>query len=175
MPPSAPDRLKIVSYPDPVLRAKAKPITRVDDEVRRVAERMIELMREAPGVGLAAPQVGLSWRLFVASPTSKPDDERVFINPVLSEASRDSDDYDEGCLSLPQITGHIRRPKGITIEALDLDGKPFRLTSNDFAARVWQHEYDHLDGVLIIDRMTTIDRMANQRFLKDLEAAAKKK
>lgn len=172
---SAPERLKIVTYPAPVLRQKAKPVERVTDEVRRVALRMLELMHEAPGVGLAAPQVGLPWRLFVASPTGKPEDDRVFINPVLSNAGRDSDDYEEGCLSLPQVTGHIRRPTSITIDALDLDGKPFRLTSNDFASRVWQHEYDHLDGVLIVDRMSPIDRMANQRFLKDLEAAAKKK
>lgn len=163
-------RLKIVVHPDPVLRQKALPVDRVTDEVRAVARRMIELMHEAPGVGLAAPQVGLSWRLFVANDTREPGNDKVFINPVLSDPTREVEDYEEGCLSLPGVTAHIRRPKGVTIDAVGLDGKPFRIISDDFAARVWQHEYDHLDGVMILDRMTPIDRMANRRAIKELEA-----
>lgn len=163
-------RLKIVLHPHPVLRMRALPIERMTDEIRAVAVRMIELMHEAPGVGLAAPQVGLPWRMFVANDTREPGNDKVFINPVLSEPTREVDDYEEGCLSLPGVTAHIRRPKGVTIDAIDLDGKPFRLVSNDFAARVWQHENDHLDGVMILDRMTPIDRMANRRAIKELEA-----
>lgn len=165
-----PSKLRIVLYPDPVLRLKAKPISAITDEVRAVAQRMIELMHEAPGIGLAAPQVGLSWRLFVACPSTDPKDDMVFINPVLVEPGRTLDDYEEGCLSLPQITGEIRRPKTITIEATALDGKPVRMTSDDLPARVWQHEYDHLQGTLILDRMAPIDRMACERQLKELEA-----
>jgi peptide deformylase len=126
-------------------------------------------MHEAPGVGLAAPQVGIPWRLFVANPTGEPADDRAFINPVLSRPSREMHDRDEGCLSLPEITAQIRRPKAITVTATDLDGREFALTSDDLPARIWQHETDHLDGVLIIDRMTPMDRLANARKLKELE------
>ncbi len=167
-----PDQLRIVHYPDPVLRRVAQPVEAVTDEVRAVARRMLQLMHEAPGVGLAAPQVGLPWRMFVANPTGEPDDDRVFINPVLSGPSREAASQQEGCLSLPGIQGDITRPTAITITALDLDGRSFTLTSDDLPARVWQHETDHLDGVLIIDKMPPIDRRANRRLLKELETAA---
>ncbi len=161
--------LQIVHYPDPVLRAKAKPIEVINDEVRRVAKRMIELMHQAPGVGLAAPQVGLSWRMFVANATGDPKDDLVFINPVLSSPSRQTHEREEGCLSLPEITGVIRRPMAITITALDLEGQEFVLTSAELPARIWQHETDHLDGVLIVDRMSPMDRLANEKKWRELE------
>lgn len=162
-------QLKIVLYPDPVLRRQADPITVINDEVRQTAKRMLELMHQAPGVGLAAPQVGLSWRLFVANATGDPKDDLVFINPVLSQPSRQTDEREEGCLSLPDITGLIRRPAAITITALDLEGQEFILTSAELPARIWQHETDHLDGVLIVDRMAPMDRLANEKKLRDLE------
>lgn len=162
-------KLRIVLYPHPALRAKAKPVPAITDEVRQVAARMLELMHEAPGVGLAAPQVGLSWRLFVAGPTGDPKDDRVFVNPVLLDPGRDLEDYEEGCLSLPDITGEIRRPAKISVEATDLDGKRFRLTSDELPARIWQHETDHLDAILIIDRMPPMDRIANQKAVRELE------
>lgn len=165
--------LRIIHYPDPRLTKKAGPIETVTDEVRDVARRMLELMHEAPGVGLAAPQVGLDWRMFVANASREPADDRVFINPTLSDPSREQEDYEEGCLSIPEVYAHIRRPKQITITATDLDGNTFSLTSDDLAARVWQHEYDHLDGVLFIDRMPPLDKMANRRKLKELEREAK--
>ena len=167
-----PQTLRIVHYPDPVLRVPADPVPFVTDEVRDVAQRMIQLMREAPGVGLAAPQVRVQWRLFVANPTGRPEDDRVFINPVLSDPSREAEDCEEGCLSLPGVTGTIRRPRAITIEALGLDGRTFRLRSDELPARVWQHECDHLEGVLILDRMAPVDRMANERTLRELDRAA---
>lgn len=169
-----PDQLQIVLYPHPVLRARARPVEAVTDEVRAVARKMLQLMHEAPGVGLAAPQVGLSWRLFVANDSGEPDDDRVFINPVLMDPGPEIEDHEEGCLSLPEITGQIRRPRTITVEALDEQGQAFRMTSSDLAARIWQHETDHLDGVLIIDRMPPIDRMANRRLLKELEQACQR-
>ncbi len=137
--------------------------------MRAVAEKMLQIMREAPGVGLAAPQVGLDWRMFVANATGQPEDDKVFINPRLIEPGRDLADAEEGCLSLPDITATIRRPAEISIEANDLDGESFRLTDNGLAARVWQHEYDHLDGVLILDRMNTIDKLSNRKAIRDLE------
>ncbi len=164
-------RLKIRHFPDPVLRAVCRPVAKIDAEVRSVARRMLELMRAAPGVGLAAPQVGLSWRLFVANHSGDPVDDRVFINPSLLNPSRETDEREEGCLSIPQVRGMIRRPTAITIQALDIDGAAVEMTADDLQARIWQHEYDHLDGVLIIRRMTPIDRMANRRLLKQLEVA----
>lgn len=164
-----PKALRIVCYPDPVLRTRAKPIEAVTDRVRAVARRMIELMHESSGVGLAAPQVGLSWRLFVANPDRQLDQDRAFVNPVLNNLSRDGLEQEEGCLSIPGVNGQIVRPQAVTIDALDLDGNPFQLTGNELSARVWQHETDHLDGVLIIDRMAPIDKMANRRALQDLE------
>lgn len=168
------DKLRIVHYPDPVLRVKTPPVAEVTAEVRAVALRMLELMHEAPGVGLAAPQVGLPWRMFVANahPEHLRSEDRVFINPTLRDASRELEDYEEGCLSLPHILAEVRRPKKITIDALDIDGQPFSMTSDDLWARVWQHEFDHLDGVLIIDRMTPLDRTANRRALRELEQAS---
>ncbi|MCC7205396.1 MAG: peptide deformylase [Phycisphaeraceae bacterium] len=163
------DQLHIIWYPDPVLRRKARPVVAIDARVRAVAKAMLELMHEAGGVGLAAPQVGLSWRLFVANPTGDPQDDRVFINPVLSDPSKEAVEHEEGCLSIPEVRANILRPKAITVTATDLDGKSFSLTSDDLAARVWQHEYDHLDGVLILDRMQRIDRLASRQMLKELE------
>jgi len=167
--PVEPTQLQIVLYPEPVLRRVAKPVEAVDDHVRAVASRMVELMHQARGVGLAAPQVGLSWRMFVVNPTGQAGQDRVFINPCFSNPSSHTEPRDEGCLSLPNVTAEITRPVGITIEALDENGEPFTLSSDEFEARVWQHEYDHLEGVLLLDKMTKVDRMANRRAIKELE------
>jgi len=165
-----PGQLKIVYYPDPVLRTAAKPIASVTDEVRQVAHRMIELMHEARGVGLAAPQVGLSWRMFVANPTGEEGDDRVYINPTLTQPTRHTDRHEEGCLSIPGVNGQIMRPAGIRIEATGMNGEKIVEESDQLLARIWQHEFDHLEGVLIIDRMTPIDLKASRRGLEALEA-----
>ena len=166
------DQLRLVLYPDPVLRQTARPVEQVTDELRRVALRMQEVMREAKGIGLAAPQVGLPWRLFVTATPDAPDQNMVLINPVLSNPSRELDQHEEGCLSLPEVTGQIRRPRSITIDAIGLDGDKIHLSSDDVSSRVWQHEVDHLDGTLIIDRMTLIEKLANRRNLRELETKA---
>jgi len=165
------DPLKLLHYPDPVLRTPTRPIEKVTDEVRQVALRMLEIMHEAPGVGLAAPQVGLSWRMFVTNTGGESGVDQVFINPVLTHPSRAVTEYDEGCLSLPGVTVPIRRPKRIAINAIDLDGNPLSLVSEELSARVWQHECDHLECTLIIDRMAEIDKIANKKILRDLEDA----
>ena len=164
--------LQIVHYPAAVLRAVAEPIDTIDGTVAAVAARMLELMYEAEGAGLAAPQVGLSWRMFV----TKADDRRpdlVYINPALSELDAELAVRAEGCLSLPAITAKVRRPASATMTALDREGREFTLRDDGLLARVWQHEVDHLNGVLIIDKMTPMDRIANRRPLKDLEAVAR--
>ena len=162
--------LRIVHYPAPILRKRSEEIGGITSETREVASRMLDLMHDAPGVGLASPQVGLPWRMFVANPTADPMDDRIFINPELTNPSRELADQEEGCLSMPDVRGVIRRPIAITVRALDLEGRVFEATSDMLSARIWQHEMDHLDGVLIIQRMTAIDRMANRRAIRGLEA-----
>ena len=167
-------RRDIVLYPHPVLRQRAKPVASVDAAIRGLVEEMFRLMREEEGAGIAAPQVGEALRIFV---TEEREEEghpaRVYINPVLSGFDGQLEEYDEGCLSLPGIRGNIRRPPKAVIEAIDLEGKPFRLESDQFMARVWQHEFDHLEGTLILDRMTALDRLRVRRLVKDLEADAR--
>lgn len=180
-----PASLFVVTYPHPALRKRAKAIERITDEVRAVALRMIELMKEEEGIGLAANQVGLAWRMFVAHvpDSDDPKDDRslltdpisatrsptVYINPVFSLPQRDLIPFDEGCLSLPDIRGEVRRPSEITLTATDLEGTRTTLRGGGLLARCWQHEMDHLDGALIIDRMLQIDRMKNRGAIKDLE------
>ncbi|HMN40003.1 MAG TPA: peptide deformylase [Phycisphaerales bacterium] len=177
-----PAALHIVEYPAPVLRVRAKPVEKVTAEVRAVAARMVELMRQAKGIGLAAPQVGLSWRMFICdiprsedhSPDSDPptgtDGPQFYINPKLSHPVGAPQKMEEGCLSLPEITGEVLRPPTITITALDLHGRSFTRTATGLLARCWQHEMDHLDGVLIIDKMTQMSRLKNRTLIKDLES-----
>lgn len=186
--PIDPADLHLVTFPADVLRAKAKPIQAVTDEVRAVADRMIDLMRQHDGIGLAAPQVGLAWRLFVVD--VPPSDDRsasaigdlppsaskgpvVYINPKFSGYLGKPEPMEEGCLSLPDIRGDVLRPPILTVTALGRDGKEFTTTASGLLARCWQHEMDHLDGVLIIDRMTQMSRIKNRAAVKDLEADAK--
>lgn len=163
--------LEVLRYPAPQLRCRGEPIEKIDASVRAVAARMIELMREANGLGLAAPQVGLAWRMFVTSGQEDAPD-RVYINPALTIIDAELVLREEGCLSLPDINIELRRPRAATINAQDLTGKQFELTDHELLARVWQHELDHLDGVLIIDRMSPMDRIATRKILKELEANA---
>jgi peptide deformylase len=178
-----PGSLHILNYPEPVLRQLAGELAQVTDEVRAVAKRMIDLMFEADGVGLAAPQVGLSWRLFVAHVPPGGDDRRsaeavprtatarpmVFINPVLSDPRGPLEAAEEGCLSLPEITGDVYRPAVVTVTAQDLEGQSFTLETGGLLARCIQHEFDHLEGVLILDRMTQISRLKTRSAVRRLE------
>src|SRR5512145_1810750 len=115
--------LKIIQYPDPRLKKKSKPVEAFDDNLRQLAARMLELMREAKGVGLAAPQVGENIRLFVMNPTGEPGDDRVYVNPVLTEAEGE-EEAEEGCLSLPGIHVNVVRSRQVRMQAQDLEGKP---------------------------------------------------
>jgi peptide deformylase len=176
--------LRIVTYPDPALREKAEPVAEITPEAQAVARRMIELMREAEGIGLAAPQVGLGWRLFVcdvppaedrpldSDPPQATDGPIVCFNPELSDFSDDLESYEEGCLSLPEIVGDVRRPAEVTLTATGLDGERFTRRLGGLLARCAQHEIDHLDGVLIIDKMQQLSRMKNRRAIKELESLA---
>ena len=154
---------RIRQYGDPVLRMKAREIEAVDDDVRRLAERMTALMHEAQGVGLAATQVGVLRRLFVFTDAGE---DRVLVNPVITKRSGKLEVDDEGCLSLREVLVPVERPIAVTIEGLDENGEPVKLELELPSARIVQHELDHLDGVLIIDRTDDESRRAAQGKLR---------
>jgi peptide deformylase len=160
--------LKIILWPDPRLKKVSKPVTTFDATLKELAARMFHLMREAKGVGLAAPQVGLNLRLFVMNPTGEPQDDRVYVNPVLTDGDGE-EEAEEGCLSLPEIHTNVIRFKEMKMAAQGLDGKPFEEAASGFVPRIWQHEFDHLNGTLLTDRMGPVARLAARRMLKDLE------
>ena len=143
---------QIRQYPDPALRMPANEVVHFDESLRRLAERMTELMVDAYGVGLAATQVGVLQRLFVFQ--SGDDEPRVLVNPKLVRQSDEVEVEDEGCLSLQRVLVPVERSVRVTVEAQDLDGDDVRLELDELPARVVQHELDHLDGVLIVDKTT---------------------
>jgi len=163
-----PAELTVICYPDPRLRELCTPVRAVDDSVRALIDRMFELMFESRGVGLAAPQVGVTVRLFVASPMFQPDDRRVYVNPTII-AMDGAQDGEEGCLSFPSISCKVQRKKVATIRALNRDGECFEETGEDLVARIFQHESDHLDGRLLVDRMGSVARLTHRRALRELE------
>jgi peptide deformylase len=145
---------QIRQYPDPVLRMRANEVESFDDDLRRLVERMIALMQDANGVGLAGTQVGTLQRVFVFQP--KPEDEaRAVVNPQLVERSEEILGDDEGCLSLRGVSVPVERPLRVTVRGKDERGEEVELQLEEHAARVVQHELDHLDGILILDRTTT--------------------
>ena len=162
------DDLKIILYPDPRLKKVSEPVRDFDERLRLLAARMFELMREAKGVGLAAPQVGHNIRLFVMNPTGESGDDRVYVNPVLSDVEGD-DEAEEGCLSLPGIHIKVVRGSRARMQAQDLEGNPIEQVESGFVPRVWQHETDHLNGTLLTDRMGPVARMANRKILGELK------
>lgn len=167
------ERLRIVKYPDPVLRKPAQPVTEFGDALAQLAARMCALMHEQKGVGLAGPQVGLSLRLFVWNPTGQPQHDRVCVNPVLSDLT-ELVEAQEGCLSIPDVNVTVRRARSARIAAQNDQGEAFELEGEDLTARIWQHETDHLDGKLILDYMSQSDEIANRKVIKDLEARYKR-
>ena len=144
--------LKIKTYPDPILKKKAESLTQFGPEEQKLFDDMIETMYLEDGVGLAAPQVGVSKRILIASPTMTPGEEYVFVNPEIMEA-KGRELGIEGCLSLPGISGEIPRAKVIRFRAQDRHGKSVEMNIKDFFARIIQHELDHLNGILLIDRV----------------------
>lgn len=165
--------LDIVKLGEDILRQKAEPIEQVTDEIRTLAEDMLETMEASDGVGLAGPQVGKKLRIFVAM--ADDNIKRVFINPQIIKTSQETCDYDEGCLSIPQVYESINRPKEVTVQALNEKGRPFTLEADGLLARIIQHEYDHLEGILYIDRGDKdFAKKTEEQFKKRAERAAQK-
>lgn len=162
----------IVIYGDPVLREKAEPVKEIDRETKNLVADMIAALQEANGLGLAAPQVGVCRRIFIAdlSALDLAESMRVFINPEILETSGEVV-LEEGCLSFPGIYQKISRPEKVTIRATDLEGNLFEMEASGMMARTILHEYDHLDGKLFIDYLSTISRALMKGKLKKLNVA----
>jgi peptide deformylase len=144
---------QIRQYPDPVLRLEAQEVVEFDGDLQQLVERMIHLMQDARGVGLAANQVGILRRVFVIQ-ADEDEEPRALVNPVIVDRSSEVDDDDEGCLSMQGVVVPVERPVSVRIEARDAEGNPVALELEGLPARVAQHELDHLDGILILDRTT---------------------
>lgn len=148
--------IPIVYHPDERLVTAAKPVEKIDKSLLDLTEEMIETMQNAHGIGLAGPQIGRMDRLFVVR---VPEDEpRTFINPRITAVSPDEGKYEEGCLSIPGVYADISRPLAITVEAWDARGRQFTIDAEGLLARVILHEYDHLNGVLFLDHLSTRKR-----------------
>jgi len=178
-------RFSILQYGDPILRTKGKPIDKIDPRIRELAQNMVETMHAANGVGLAAPQIGEALQLTVLDVSEVEDrpstmklngesiDPKiamplVLINPQI-DLGAETEKGTEGCLSFPEITGEIVRAKSITVRAQNLDGEPIEIEMTGFLARAVQHEVDHLNGILFIDRMSTAAKISLSSKLKRLQ------
>lgn len=165
--------LPILTYPNPLLKTKAEPVLEVDDSVRQLVEDMAETMYAAPGVGLAANQVGILKRIFVIdiADEEEPSDLMVFINPQIVEMDGEQV-FPEGCLSFPGASENIKRAATVKVQALDRDGSPFELEADGLLAVAIQHENDHLDGVLMIDKFGSLKKRKISRQVQKALAEA---
>jgi len=165
--------LPIITLPDPVLRKEALPVERIDDGLLRLAEDMLATMYDAPGIGLAAPQVGVSRRLIVMDPSrdEEPKTPLIMINPDIVERSAQFRMHEEGCLSIPDVTAEVERPSMTRVAYLDEAGKPQERTLEGIWSTLVQHEIDHLNGVLFIDYLSRLKRdMVVKRLSKQKRA-----
>ena len=157
---------QIVTYPDPVLREKAQPVTEIDDDLRQLVEDMAKVMYEDDGVGLAANQVGDLRRVVVIDAG---EGFGAFINPEIIRRGEETQSVEEGCLSLPGIHVHVTRPTEVTVRAMNLAGETLEIEAQGLLARAFQHETDHLNGVMIIDHASPLQRSLLKNKLRRLE------
>jgi peptide deformylase len=167
--------LEIITLPDPVLRRKARKVTEINKDTQTLIDNMVETMRAAPGVGLAAPQVNISERIIVVEYDEDDEDEDspkklyIFVNPEITAVSEEKEMGIEACLSIPGLAGEVERNFEITIKGLNRRGQPTRLKASGWLARIFQHEIDHLDGVVFTDRAVKVWKPApeEEHLLKD--------
>lgn len=171
--------LEIIDVPHPTLKKIAKEVepSEINDDLRRFIQDMIETMKDAPGVGLAAPQVNVSKRILVADPSSDEEgaesNPMAFINPVIVEKSGDTT-FEEGCLSLPEFRADIKRAKQIKVEYLDIHGKKQSIEDEGFLAIILQHEIDHLNGITMLDHVSAMKRMMYLKKIKKIQRLEEK-
>lgn len=165
--------LHIIQYPDSRLRAKCAAVEEFDEALALLSRRMVELMRASKGVGLAASQLGVLKRVFVMSVSGEEKDALTIVNPIIDEMEG-SATAEEGCLSIPDVRVQVRRPVACRIRGADVHGRPIEMHLRDLAARIVQHETDHLNGVLILDRMGPADKIATKKTLRALEVQGKR-
>jgi peptide deformylase len=165
-------KLEILEFPDSRLRNTAKPVSHVDDNIRKLVDNMFETMYDAPGIGLAASQVNVHKRVIVIDVSEHHDDPLVFINPEIEVLDGPNHEYDEGCLSVPGFYETVSRPEHVRVNALDRDGNAFEMEPTGLLAVCIQHENDHLDGKLFVDYLSPLKR---QRIRKKLEKEHKQR
>ena len=163
-----PKKCCITHYPDKVLASPAEPVGEITDEIKQLADRMVEIMIEQKGVGLAGPQAGVNLRIFVISLDGTAECARVYINPTIKPTGT-LESNQEGCLSLPGVHANIKRYQKCSVTATDLEGNTFTDEATGLYARALQHEYDHLEGMMIKDRMGRASGIAARRHLRRLE------
>lgn len=172
--------LPIVQYPDPRLAAKAEPVVVFDDKLKQLAADMAETMYAAPGVGLAATQVGKLIRMVVIDISDEKNDLHVLVNPVITARSEEIKECEEGCLSLPGLYEKVKRPSFVTVKAQDLEGNSFEMECDELMSVCVQHELDHLDGIVFIDHLSqlknsrAVTKLAKRRKEKAREEKAKR-
>ena len=159
--------MEIKKYGSPVLRKKAAPVEKVDEEIKDLVQRMFDAMEQNSGVGLAAPQIGVSAQVFIALIPGDPPEELILINPKIVETEGECA-FEEGCLSVPGVSGTCIRADEVVVEGTTLEGKPFRKRFTELAARIVQHEIDHLNGILFIDRLNKAKQAIIKTKLKKL-------
>ena len=158
----------ITHYPAKVLANRAEPVDRIDATIRALVDRMADLMVEHKGIGFAAPQAGVALRLFIVSLDGTKEHVKVFVNPTVTPGG-ELESKEEGCLSVPGIWTHVKRYTACQVTAMDLEGRVFAETAEGMYARCLQHEYDHIEGITIVNRMGQTARIAHRRQLKKLE------
>jgi len=161
--------MQVITLGNELLRQKAEKIDKVNKEIVDTAKQMLEIIKKDKGVGIAGPQIGFMKRIFVVHVEG--DEDRVFINPSILETSQKTNKFEEGCLSVPGIYADVIRSESVKIQAWNEKGKPFTLEASGLLARVIQHEYDHLEGVLFLDRVSEVKR---KRLMSKYEKAALK-
>ncbi len=169
-------KLSITYYGNPVLRKKAQPVTKFDDELKQFAEDLLEIMRESNGMGIAAPQVSRSIALFWTAPPYQQEDgtwqhsePKLYINSKVIEVSKEEWEHEEGCLSIPRVGGVVKRPVAIRVTYQDIEGNLYDEELIGWPARVFLHEYDHTNGVLFIDRMPKKERKKLEATLQQIK------
>jgi len=166
------EKCRITHYPDKVLAGKAKPVENIDDNIRQFVQKMTDIMLQNKGIGLAAPQAGVPLRLFIISLDQTRESVKVFINPTVTPLG-ELESMEEGCLSIPGVHTNIRRYTKCSVTATDLNGKEFTEEAEGLYARALQHEYDHIQGMTIADRMGSAAKIVHRRQLKKLIAQHK--